>query len=118
VPSYGVEYYVSDSGKCPVAEFLNDLAKQNKKASAKCVSYIDLLRDKGLRLTAQYVEKVEDDIWALRPEWGNVEYRLFFTYVKADQTYVLVEGIVKGSQKFKARDLNRVRARVKEVLDG
>ncbi len=117
MPNYGVEYYVSDSGKCPVAEFLDQLAKQNKMASAKCVSYVDLLREHGLRLTAQYMEKVEDDIWALRPEWGNVEYRLFFTFVRAEQMFVLVEGIVKNSPKLKARDLNRVRTRVREVRD-
>jgi hypothetical protein len=31
--------------------------------------------------------------------------------------FVLVEGIVKNSPKLKARDLNRVRTRVREVRD-
>jgi phage-related protein len=119
VPRYTVEYYESDSGKCPVEEALETIKRDNRKAWSKCVSYIDRLLEHGLALPRQYMEKVEADLWALRPEWGNVEYRLFFTRVKKQSTFVIVHVLEgKKDEELRPNDVKRARDRVKEVLDG
>jgi phage-related protein len=120
VPKYGVEFYETPSGRSPVEDFLEDLERKKRKAWSKCRYYIERLEEKGPRLIMerQYAEKVADDLYALRPEWGNVEYRLFYTWDESAQAFVLVDAIVKKTPQLTERDKKRALARVKEVLYG
>jgi phage-related protein len=120
VPKYNVEFYETNSGKSPVEDFFKDLERKRPKALSKCVSYIIHLQSDGPQLVTkhQYAEKVEDDLYALRPEWGNVEYRIFYTWDQGVQAFVLVDAIVKKTEKLTERDVKRARARVREVLYG
>ncbi len=52
------------------------------------------------------------DVWELRPEWQNVEYRFLFGVF--ERTYVMVwAGIEKG--RLKDRDLGLAQRRVDEI---
>lgn len=118
MPRFGVEYYETDSGRSPVPDFLNALERKKPKAWTKCMYYIELLQNEGhqLLMKHQYAEKVEDGVYCLRPAWNNVEYRLFYTW--DGKAFVLVDAIVKKTEQLTERDKKRVRARVKEVLNG
>lgn len=109
MPKFAVNFYLSSTGERPFDAFLNALQDKQK---AKCLYYIGLLAVEGLHLSRNYVEKVEDGMWALRPEWGNVEFRLFFTHHKGAFTFV--HGIVKKTTKLPEREKGVVRRRIKE----
>lgn len=86
----------------------------SEKAKAKCLSYIDLLEERGSTLTRSYVSKVTGDIWELRPEFGGTEYRFFyFTFVGSNA--VIVHAIVKKTQQLKSGDIALSQARAAEV---
>lgn len=112
--NYGIAYYQSSSGRSPVEDFLDKLKTKDR---AKCIEYIEQLEEKGLALPANYQTKLqgEKDLWELRPEWGGVEYRLFFT--RADGTFIFVHAIKKKSEKTPKAALDTARRRVREVQE-
>jgi phage-related protein len=120
VAKYTVAFHETASGRAPVLEFLENLRRTSRKAWTKCTNYIALLEDQGWGLATkhQYAEKVEDRIWTLRPEFGGVEYRLFYTWDAKAKEYVIFDVIAKKTQELTERDKRRVRNRLKEVLHG
>jgi phage-related protein len=120
VARYSVEFYETDAGRSPPEDFLNNLKRKLPKAWTKCMRYVELLTEHGWDLVTklQYAEKVEDHLWTLRPEFSNVEYRLFFTWDSKARAFVILDGIAKKTQKLTERDKKRARARMKEVLNG
>jgi len=58
---------------------------------------------KGTMLASTHSKKVEGDIWELRPEYGGVEYRLFFGRHK--NVFVFVHAITKKRQKLARSDI-------------
>lgn len=103
----------------PVQEFLEDLQKRDPKAATKCQSYTALLMKQGLSLLSkhQYVDKVADrsDLYELRPEYRNVEYRLYFTILGSSVTFVMVHAIKKHGRKPPKRDLDLAEKRAREI---
>jgi len=79
------------------------------------MSYLVLLEREGFALRRPFMEKVEPGLWALRPEYANVEYRCFHTYIHAERSFVVVDVIAKKSDKFKPHDVDRARDRAREV---
>jgi len=114
VPKFEAIYYPLDKEEGDVEQFLDALPV---KAAAKCYYFIDRLENDGLALPAGWLEKIEGDdpLWALRPEWENKEYRLFFTLVKG--AAVFIHAIHKKSQKLRKNDLKLARQRAKEVRE-
>lgn len=111
--AWTVEFYETKRGEKPVLEFLDALPE---KARAKCVSYLKLLEERGNALSRQYAGKVRDDLWELRPEFGGVEYRLFyFTFIA--NRIVIVHAISKKTQRLNPRDIELALSRVKEMRD-
>lgn len=109
--TWKVDYYQTERGDSPVVDFLDSLSE---KARAKCLTYIDLLEEHGSSLTRNYVSKVTDDIWELRPEFGGTEYRFFyFMFVK--DNLVILSAITKKTQQLKPRDIALAQSRATEV---
>lgn len=105
-----VEFYRSARGESPVEEFLNGL---DPRARAKCVSYMELLQATG-RLPRQYCAHVDEDLWELRPEYGGVEYRLFY-FLSRDQRIVFVHAVSKKTRRLSKRDVSVAMSRVREL---
>ena len=106
-----VDYYQSERGESPIVDFLDALSE---KARAKCLSYIDLLEERGNSLPRNYVSKIADNIWELRPEFGGTEYHFFyFTFV--EDNLVILSAITKKTQQLKPRDIALAQARAAEV---
>jgi phage-related protein len=69
---------VSADGEKPVAVFLKQQKQRNPGVFKKCVQYIEALEEHGLALPQSYIRHIDGDVWELRPEFGGVEYRIFF----------------------------------------
>jgi hypothetical protein len=84
------------------------------------MDYLALLGEHGWDLVTkyQYAEKIEADLWVLRPEWGNVEYRLFFTWDRKAHEFVILDAIVKKTKQLTEPAKKRARARAREVQNG
>lgn len=91
-----IRFYEAPDGSSPVEEFIK---RQSLGAQKKIDSYVRVLRQhdpsRGF-LRAQYGKPLRDGIFELRPEWGNVEYRLLFTYLSERQAVVLLAFIKKA----------------------
>jgi phage-related protein len=108
---WDIAFYANADGDTPVQDFLFSLSE---KEQAKCLSYMQLLMERGNTLPSQYAKHLEGDLWELRPEFGGVEFRYFyFTFV--DNLIVIVHAIKKKSQKTRPRDIALARKRIEEL---
>lgn len=78
---FHVEFYETEDGKIPVAEFLDSL---EDKMNAKMVGLMEILEEKGTMLREPYSSSLEDGIFELRAVQGsNISRALFFSISKA-----------------------------------
>ena len=102
-----VEYYKQENGNIPVLEFLLTLSP---KIRAKTFSEIELLKKHGNKLREPYVKAIKGDkykgIFELRTKFASDINRIFyFTY--SNNTFVLLNGFTKKSEKTPIGELNR-----------
>jgi|SRR5579884_1152509 len=109
--AWTIHYYTSPKGDSPIEQFLASLPE---KARNKCLSYIELLREREARLPRNYTGHVRGYLWELRPEWGGVEFRLFY-FLGTEQRIFIVHAIIKKSQKLKATDITLAENRIAEI---
>lgn len=109
--AWTVLFYEKPSGKRPIEEFLDALPEKTK---AKIVSYIAAFQQHGFKLSKSYLEKIDDNIWALRPEYNNHEYRLFFCRTEKE-TVVIVHAVNKKTQRLASNDWNLAKRRRDEL---
>ena len=76
--AFEIEFYSSEDGREPVAEFLDSL---DSKMSAKLVGLMEILEEKGTELRMPYSEHLEDGIFELRCLVINGEYPQMFECV-------------------------------------
>jgi phage-related protein len=76
--------------------------------------YIDLLAERGFSLPRNYSAKVHGDIWELRPEYGNVEYRLLYAWIEG-RYFVIAHAFVKKGRSLSTRDITVAQERIREV---
>jgi hypothetical protein len=94
VKKFTARFYENAEGEKPVAAFLRQQKSSNVGVFKKCVQYISALEETGLALPRAYIRHIEGDVWELRPEFGGVEYRIFF-----GSTAVNEFGLVSAYQK-------------------
>ncbi len=69
------QFYQTTAGNEPVRDFLRSLPKE---ARVKCGEYMQRLEWQGFSLADSHLKKLSGDAWELRPEYGGIEYRLYF----------------------------------------
>ena len=114
--AWNVDFYVTESGRSPIMEFIDSLPD---KVQGKCLKYIELLEERGLLLPANYISHIEDDLWELRPEYGGIEYRFLF-YAPNSPTpteFIIVHAIIKKRPKLKRADIEKALERIKELIN-
>lgn len=104
-----VEYYQRENGDTPVLDFLLSL---NPKMRAKVYSEIELLQQHGPNLREPYVKPIKGEdykgIFELRVKFASDIIRIFyFTFSK--NTFVLLYGFIKKSDKTPKRELDRAK---------
>jgi len=104
-----VEYYRKENGDIPVLEFLLSL---NPKMRAKAFSEIELLKQHVTNLREPYVKPVKGEkykgMFGLRVKFSTDISRIFY-FTFQDNTFVLLHGFIKKSDKIPERELDRAK---------
>ncbi len=58
--------------------FLRGLPIKDRR---KCFYYLDRLQVSGTQQATNFVEKLDDNLWEVKPEYNNVEYRFLFGFI-------------------------------------
>lgn len=106
---YDVEYYQKENGDIPVMDFLLSL---QPKMRAKAYSEIELLEKHGPALREPYVKPIKGDnnkgIYELRVKFSSDISRIFY-FCFHQNTFILLNGFIKKSEKVPERELIKVR---------
>ncbi len=108
-----IHFYRTESGACPVEEFLGSLTgKQAQK-----VTWVLQLIEELEVIPAQYFKKLvnTDDLWEVRVQTGGNIFR-FLGFLDGDQLVVLNHGFQKKTQKTPKKEIQLAEARKKHYL--
>ena len=104
---FEVEFYKTENGKEPIAEFLDSL---DNKMAAKLVGLMEILEEKGTKLRMPYSEHLEEGIFELRCKQGsNITRVLYFFFV--GQKIIMTNGFVKKTQKTPPKEIKLAKER-------
>jgi len=88
-------YYTTETGKCPVKEFVDSLASRTQ---AKFFFVIGLLEEFGHLLPAPHAKYLGDSIFELRFAGAEGAVRVLYFFVEQSKA-ILTNGFVKKSSK-------------------
>lgn len=104
---FHVEFYKTEDGKEPVAEFLDSL---DDKMAAKLIGLMEILEEKGTELRMPYSEHLDDGIFELRCKLGNdITRALYFFYT--GRRIIITNGFVKKTKKTPSGEIRLARQR-------
>lgn len=92
---FEIEFFETDSGECPVTEFLDGT---DIKMRAKILRMIELLEKNGNTLRMPYSEPLQDGIFELRTIMGNNIARVLYFFV-VGRKIIMTNGFIKKTQK-------------------
>jgi len=102
-----IEYYKKENGDIPVLEYLLSL---ESKLRAKAFSEIELLQKHGSSLREPYVKSIKGDkykgLFELRVKFSSDISRIFY-FCYCNNTFVLLNGFTKKSEKTSIRELDK-----------
>ena len=84
------------------------LKSLSEEENGRILGYIDLFSKNGFNMTSQYLKKIDNNLWELRP--GNI--RLLFGLVRSDA--IIVNIFKKKSQKTPIKEIKTSKKRLKE----
>jgi phage-related protein len=108
-----VNFYRTDSGNCPVEDFLDSLSgKQAQK-----VVWVLRLVEELENVPAQYLKKLvnTEDIWEVRVQFGGNIFRLL-GFFDGPALLILTSGFAKKSQKTPQQEIELAARRKNEYL--
>lgn len=106
MPRVELVLFRDETGRAPVAEWLNKLAHSNAKAWANCRSRLQLLAEHGHELRRPIADYLRDGIYELRAKQGHVQYRILY-FFHGRQIAVLAHSLTK-EDRISAQDFERV----------
>jgi phage-related protein len=109
-----IRFYVTDSGRTPVEDFLDSLDwKQTKKVAW----VLQLIEDLEI-VPAQYFQKLvnTDDIWEVRVQFGGNIFRLL-GFVEDASLVILTNGFAKKTQKTPPQEIKLAEQRKADHLE-
>ena len=108
-----IHFYRSESGVCPVAEFLNSLSGEQAQ---KVTWVLQLIEDLEV-IPAQYFKKLvnTDDLWEVRIQAGNNAFRLL-GFLEGNQVVILNHAFQKKTQKTPKKEIQIAEARKRDYL--
>ena len=111
-----IYFYKDKNGVEPVAEYIAELSLKNDKDSRiklnKIRDYIKALSLYGTQAGEPYMKHLSDEIWELRPLRDRI---LFAAYVNGG--YVLLHSFIKKTQKTPAREIEKAKRELAEILE-
>ena len=108
-----IVFYRSESGKCPVEEFLDGL---NAKQAQKVVWVLRIIEEHN-NVPAKYFKKLvnTDDIWEVRISLGSNIFRLL-CFFDGDAVIVLTHAFQKKTQKTPMQAITTAEKRMKDYF--
>ncbi|ALQ49846.1 type II toxin-antitoxin system RelE/ParE family toxin [Nitrosomonas ureae] len=108
-----IHFYRSESGACPVEDFLDSLSGEQAQ---KVTWVLQLIEDLEV-IPSQYFKKLvnTDDLWEVRIQAGNNIFRLL-GFLEGKQMVILNHAFQKKTQKTPAKEILIAEARKKEYL--
>lgn len=94
MPETEVLFYCDADGLAPVVEWLDDLAKRDRRAFNKCRQVIVRLATFGHELRRPIADLLQDGVYELRVRVGTVNYRLLY-FFHGRSVAVLAHGLTK-----------------------
>ncbi len=112
-PILAVVFFLTNSGREPVREWLKNLDKKDRKVIGEDVKLVQFRWPLGMPL----VRKMESDLWKVRSHLsGGRIARILFTVRGSEMA--LLHGFVKKSRKTPAKELQLARKRKNLWLRG
>ncbi len=102
---YEIVFYETQSGQCPVQDFLDSL---EPKLLAKTLRTVDLLEANGARLREPYSKPLKEGIFELRTKQGTDITRVLYFFVVGKKA-VLTNGFVKKTRKTPVAEIELAR---------
>ena len=109
---WNIEYYQSEAGRSPVAEFIDSL---EASAKARVARTFDLLEEFGIELGMPYAKNLEKQLWELRVRQARNRYRIIY-FLASGQTFVLLHGFTKKTGPVPRSDLETAQRRRDDYL--
>jgi len=109
---WNIEYYQSEPGRSPVAEFIDSL---EAAAKARVARILDLLEEFGIELGMPYARHLEKQLWELRVRQARNRYRIIY-FLTSGQTFVLLHGLSKKTGPVPRSDLETAKRRLDDYL--
>jgi phage-related protein len=108
-----IRFYRTDSGRCPVEEFLESLSPTHRKK----VAWVLRLVEEFEIVPRQYMKKLvgTDALWEIRSRIGGNSYRLLGFFDGAT-LLILTSGFSKKQQKTPAQEIELAKQRRKDYL--
>lgn len=107
-----IEYYQSQSGKCPVEDFIDSL---DAKSRARIARTFDLLEEFGTDLGMPYAKHLEKQLWELRIRQARSRYRIIY-FLAIGKTFVLLHAFSKKTSAVSRKDIEVADHRREEYL--
>jgi phage-related protein len=105
---WSVVFYVEESGRRPVNDFLNGL---DARTQARFLRSIEQLRLRNVQAREPLVRHLEDKLWELREESQTNIYRLIYFFFTA-RRIVFLHGFQKKTQKTPRREIELAQLRL------
>lgn len=96
-----IEFYETEDGDCPVAEYLDSL---DSKRASKMYDRIDYLEELGHMIREPYSKDLGGSINELRVQVGTDLSRVLYFFVVGNRA-VLTNGFTKKTQKTPAKEI-------------
>jgi phage-related protein len=109
-----IELYQTQTGRCPVMEFLEQAPKA---AADKVAKVLDAVRQME-RVPEQYLKKLSGTrgLWEVRAQHGGNAYRLL-GFWSGRRLVVLLSGFVKKTEEVPAREIALAQQRRRDYLE-
>ena len=107
-------FYRTESGGCPIEEFLNALTSQQAQKIAWVLQLIEELD----MVPVQYFKKLvnTDGVWEIRVPFGGNIFRLL-GFLERGNVVILTHGFQKKTQKNPKKEIKLAENRKKEYLN-
>ena len=98
---FTIEFYETDTGRCPVREFLDELKSSNPDDFAAALAGLAKLKNREYH-RPPLSKPIGDDLFELR-HVGKLNTRILYFFMK-NRRIILVHGIRKKTRALSARD--------------
>lgn len=103
-----VTFYTTASGRSPVLNYIEDLAKSER---ARVLEALDQIENLGFDAVRIQFRQIEGKLWEIKVS----QHRVFYVLIKSEEM-VLLHAYKKQGQKLPTKEKEIARKRIKEIL--